>query len=1743
MRRKLTPTNRFVNITLCIIGIVVLLVLSFKGISVYAAQADSPMVIFVKDNVGSGDGSGVSYENAFAPNSSVVTPGQYNVNNQQNTSLYQAWEAIFQSGVTEATIVICGEYVISDSECYTQSGWTSADFNYKGALQPNVNITYTSVYGGVDYRQAPYNASISLTEHSHLAFPSATTTENIVFESVDRSASSTVSFLSASCCDLYLGNDTKFEQPTGFCILGGTRSNGPSTRGSTSVTVDIGNDNEIGKIHGLSNGGQMHTGTSNIHIKSGTVIGNIVGDGVMADAVGINGNVQMRFSGGIIKSYVYGVNVGFHNTNGKVEIVVTGGDFWDCKGIHPTDGALSASKNIPASSKVNLSGLSAADAALVENRIARNFYVVMPAGSEDAYYVGGLRQAVVDYMYAMANVQWTSNAYIDYTTTPGAGANLKYEVGKTYLGMVYNNNRAGLEKFQSILVNGSIYNETDTGWQTSPGNSCATSIEHAWQIVSPSVEYEYSQDMNPILAQGVLPVGDVAWGVYDATTKLTDPVVTATGETGMYEAYAKIYKGDAVVRYKNGGGHAMMVTSDVHVIRKADGSIDPSKSYVLLTDQNNTINNARAYPSSWGYNVKTTFAKLYADGYIPVTCKELVENKCPIPAFRVVNASTSRDMSSCHLRGILESNYNIMTVTANILDAQGQIVKTAEDYPYTKTYDLANLSGVLSLGGLASGEYRLQITAKAGLGADKALNTPQIVHEVELTKETDLVIFIKDEVGAGTGDGLSYENALTPQQVVPYGQYGVHNQKNTALYQAWKMILDANVDSATIVICDEYTISDAMCYTQSGWSNADFTYQDGLDGNVTITYTSVYGGVDYREKNGACIRLTGKAQLAFPAATVTNNLTFESVDRTTGTTILAGNHFGLHLGQGTRFAQPQAFSVVGGKRSSSGSTGVSNIIIDIGDENQIGNIYGLSYGGNGHVGNVNITVESGSIVGNIAGDGVIENQVGITGNVSITVNGGIIRGNIYGVTGGFATTEGTVSITVNGGDFENCGSVRPTDGSLASGKYAPASAVLDLGRASASVADVVADLSSGFSSTTMPLVIFVKDNIGSGTGDGSSFENAFAPNPNVVAASQYNTHNQKNTALYQAWQQCIANGGGTIVICGNYVISDSECYTQSGWSNADFNYQSALRPDITITYTSVYDGVDYRATNNAAIVLTEHAHIAFPTATKTENITFASQSRAANCQSALMAASCCDLYLGNGTNFANPSNLRVIGGTRSNSSTTSVSTSITVDIGNGNQIGEVYGLSGASNDHTGSATIRILSGRVTGNIVGDGTTVGLTGVVDISISGGEIQGTVYGVVNGFKDASGEVYITITGGDFTGCDGIHATDGSLKSDAYFAPASAVVDLYGLTETARDQIQPKIGSDFTVDQPLVIFITDNFGAGSGNGLRVENALRPQIICTPGVGQNSQQNTALYQAWEMIFKSGRKNATIVICGEYRITDQDCYYFSDSWSNADFKYLDALRTDVTITYTSVYAGVDYRVENGAKIILEDRSQFAFPSATITENLTFTGANRTNSGAIFISGSCCDLYLGNDTKFESPSNFTILGGVRSNNSDTAGSTNITVDIGNSNQIGNIYGLSVGNVMHTGTSAITIKSGTVIGKIVGDGVSANAVGIHGEVLITIEGGIIRGSIYGVTEGFYGQNQGVLNVVITGGDFTNCATIAVADAALSTGDSSLYGTYLPGTATVTIDYTAISEAMAAIIQARLDSRFSVVSATA
>lgn len=354
-------------------------------------------------------------------------------------------------------------------------------------------------------------------------------------------------------------------------------------------------------------------------------------------------------------------------------------------------------------------------------------------------------------------------------------------------------------------------------------------------------------------------------------------------------------------------------------------------------------------------------------------------------------------------------------------------------------------------------------------------------------------------------------------------------------------------------------------------------------------------------------------------------------------------------------------------------------------------------------------------------------------------------------------------------------------------------------------------------------VIYVKDG---GEGDGSSPENAMGLGDSGTA--------WRDAALYQAWEE-LKESGGTIVICGPYTLKGADAIKPDRPGAPDIIMESWFRnPNATITYTSVYGGVDYRATAGAKLQFDDsNVSLTFPTATVLKDITVvAGGCPAGNNRDNYLCAAYQPLTLGQGTNFvANEAGELpvILGGQRNYGGIVSVNadSNITVDIGNANTIGAIYGNLGYTTKiQNGSSYITVKSGKVNG-IYGDNQNnhgQGLTGSINITIQGGIICGEVAATNGGIpKDVTPVVNIKISGGDFTNCTGVKATsqffDDNVagKNAAVKDPGAITIDCSAASTATYDKVVAVAGQNVTVTQPTNPNPGGNEGGnqgGSGN-----------------------------------------------------------------------------------------------------------------------------------------------------------------------------------------------------------------------------------------------------------------------------------------------------------------------------------------
>ena len=297
-----------------------------------------------------------------------------------------------------------------------------------------------------------------------------------------------------------------------------------------------------------------------------------------------------------------------------------------------------------------------------------------------------------------------------------------------------------------------------------------------------------------------------------------------------------------------------------------------------------------------------------------------------------------------------------------------------------------------------------------------------------------------------------------------------------------------------------------------------------------------------------------------------------------------------------------------------------------------------------------------------------------------------------------------------------------------------------------------------------------------GNGSGTSPENPLRPLEHedydaTAEAPMYDV----TTAFYQATEM-LAETGGTIVITGPVYFGRKEAY---GKSATQADTRTAKFANNVIKFTSVYNNVDYRATNGAKISLEMPAQLSINGSSIWENIDIETISMDRSMNFHFYATK-----IGEGVKtypadelFADVPNYYVsLAGGHRYAKSTGENPTMLVQSGTYNKVLAQWG--GAVVD----------AKEITSNITIEGTTVvkgilcgtvhqmiNYFGHVNITINGGTFEGDINGVgPTGFANADGVVTFKINGGNFGNAYGINAADITNKGNA---PAATIVDFSG------------------------------------------------------------------------------------------------------------------------------------------------------------------------------------------------------------------------------------------------------------------------------------------------------------------------------------------------------------------------------
>ncbi len=992
------------------------------------------------------------------------------------------------------------------------------------------------------------------------------------------------------------------------------------------------------------------------------------------------------------------------------------------------------------------------------------------------------------------------------------------------------------------------------------------------------------------------------------------------------------------------------------------------------------------------------------------------------------------------------------------------------------------------------------------------------------------VIYIAS-VSQGAGDGSTPGNAMGHDK--DYDPTKASAYKSNAFYKAMMANEQYIVkNGGTVVIVGELAIDTADAVRTSF---SEFHWDAGV-GTETITITSVYNNVDYREQGAKLVLDTSKygINLRIKAPTVWENLNIEAKYDTSrthgdgdfgvamisffGKKTVIGNNVVVtanDISTGTKYEKYPA--LCGYDRTASATPVSANTDITV-NSGKWGNIFGATYGTvAGGVqygslkGNVNVTV-NGGYVAQICGTCVTSDTkvtAQVDGNVTININGGEV-GSIYGTNHVLPTGKITLNIS------ENVTRVMRAWGSI--NKVTPANSEVTYNRVAIRDDDVLywANVNANGNVEDQPekeyYVVYVA-NKSKGKGDGSSPENA------IGHAAGYDPYEKdgdafvgyKKHAFYRAIMansQKLAKEGGIIVVVGELTFD-----TANGMRTtlSEFPWDAAAGTS-TITITSKHNGVDYRlAENGGAKVVLDTSKVGInlrinaPTVWKNLNIE-AKYDTSRTHGDGDYGVAMLSFYgkktvigeevvvtandISTGTKYEKYPAL--CGYDRmASKNAVNTNTDITINSGTWGKIcGSNFGMKSGNDQYgsiKGNVNITVNGGKVS-QICGTSTptdsaiTAQVDGNVTININGGDI-GSIYGTNHTMPTGKITLNISENATRVTKAWGSYSKVTPENSEVTY-DRSVIRDddvLYWANVNANGNVE---------DQPekseYVIYVA-NEAKGKGDGSSPENAMGHDAGYDPaekdGDAFVGYKKHVFYKAImsnnQAIVKEG---GAIVVVGELTFDTADGMRASYS----EFPW-NAASGNNTITITSKYKGVDYRLEEngGAKVVFDTSKvgiNLRIKAPTVWENLNIESKYDTSRtygdgdyGVALISFYGKKTVIGenvvvtaNDitsgTKYEK---YPALCGYDRMGSKTPvkTDTNITINSGTWGKIfGSSFGMKSGNDQYgsiKGDVNITVNGGKVT-QICGTSTPADpavTVQVDGNVNININGGEI-GSIYG-----------------------------------------------------------------------------------
>ena len=357
--------------------------------------------------------------------------------------------------------------------------------------------------------------------------------------------------------------------------------------------------------------------------------------------------------------------------------------------------------------------------------------VAQPGMTEDE-----LRAIVVDAMQFQLNLVWTPSEKVSYSY-PAAGASdadgmLRFHKGIRYGGLPYTQAASDVTPLLDRLdPETGVLNVEKLSMMDTIGNNCATAVYWAWARVSTTQKGFGTHNLCP--KNNVVLLGDLETelngGNYEVQS--TKAIIEQNGDQKIFAAYASAKRGDGLVGYVKGGQHhAMLLTEDPHVVRNADGTINGTDSYVIVSEEYSRIHAVRGEDGQiqrvGGLNNKYSFQTLMRKFYLAISVAELQD-----PSL-VEKAEVSLDLPEETALADLgeakvKSNYAVSRVITRFTDESGKTVYESRRYGAAKgdPKELGLFSGAATAAAvrrsIGVGTFRLEVSVRLANGENSVV--------------------------------------------------------------------------------------------------------------------------------------------------------------------------------------------------------------------------------------------------------------------------------------------------------------------------------------------------------------------------------------------------------------------------------------------------------------------------------------------------------------------------------------------------------------------------------------------------------------------------------------------------------------------------------------------------------------------------------------------------------------------------------------------------------------------------------------------------------------------------------------------------------------------------------------------------------------------------------------------------------------------------------------------------------------